>query len=132
MKTNLDQLFKTDANLEKDGVWFSISKDVSFCLRRFGGNNATKVQQAMTKYHKPYARLIENNSLSQEETLKIMAQVVSSACLVDWKGVQIDGQEVPCTQENAVKLFCQLPDLFDALFKYISEVESFKEDLGNS
>lgn len=132
IETNLDSLFKTKSNLESDGVWFKVSKDTSFCLRRFGGANAHKVKLAMAKYHKPHARLIENDALPVEDTQRIMAQVVASACLVDWKGVQINGQEVPCTQENAVKLFTELPELFNALFGYISGVESFKEDLGNS
>jgi hypothetical protein len=132
METNLDSLFKTKKHLENDGVWFKISADTSFCLRRFGGSNAAKVKMAMAKYHKPHARLIENDALPLEEMNKIMAQVVCSACLVDWKGVVVDGQEVPCTFENGVKLFCELPELFDRLFNYISGADSFKEDLGNS
>lgn len=132
MKTNLDSLFKTDASLEAGGVWFTISKETSFCLKRFGGNNAHKVKLAMAKYHKPHARLIEADALPLEETNKIMAQVVASSCLVDWKGVIVDDKELPCTFDNAVKLFCDLPELFNALFQYISGVDSFKEDLGNS
>lgn len=132
MKTNLDGLFKTDSELEQGGVWFKISAETSFCLKRFGGTNAQKVKLAMAKYHKPHARLIENDALPLEEVNKIMAQVVASACLVDWKGVVVDGQELPCTQENAVKLFTALPELFNRLFEYISGSDSFKEDLGNS
>jgi hypothetical protein len=132
MQTNLDSLFKTQKSLETDGVWFKVSPETSFCLRRFGGGNAHKVKQAMAKYHKPHARLIENDALPIEEVNKIMAQVVASSCLIDWKGVVVDEKELPCTFENAVKLFTSLPELFNALFEYISGVESFKEDLGNS
>jgi hypothetical protein len=132
MKTNLDSMFKTDTSLESAGVWFKVSSDTSFCLKRFGGSNSNKVKQAMAKYHKPHARLIENDALSIEETNKIMAQVVASACLVDWKGVEIDGKEVECNFDNAVTIFSQLPELFNALYGYISGVESYKEDLGNS
>lgn len=132
METNLDSMFKTKKNLENDGVWFKVSPETSFCLRRFGGSNAAKVKVSMAKYHKPYARLIENDALPMEEVNKIFAQVVCSACLVDWKGVIIDGQEAPCTFENGVKLFTTLPELFDKLFSYISGSDSYKEELGNS
>jgi hypothetical protein len=132
MKTNLDSLYKTDSSLENNGVWFTVSKDTSFCLKRFGGSNAVKVKQAMAKYHKPHARLIENDALPLEKVHEIMAQVVASSCLVDWKGVVVDGQELPCTFDNAVKLFCELPELFNTLFNYISGVDSFKEEVGNS
>lgn len=132
MQTNLDSIFKTKENLELDGVWFKVSQETSFCLRRFGGKNANRVKQAMAKYHKPHARLIENDALPPEETSKIMAQVIAHSCLVDWKGVVVDGQELPCNPENAVKIFTLLPELFDTLFGYISGADSFKEDLGNS
>jgi hypothetical protein len=132
MNTNLDSLFKTDSSLESEGVWFKISNETSFCMKRFGGANAQKVKLAMAKYHKPHARLIEMDALSLDEVNKIMAQVVAHSCLVDWKGVVIDGQDLPCNPDNAVKLFCSLPELFNTLFGYISGVESFKEDLGNS
>ena len=131
MKSNLDSLFKTDSDLEKDGVWFKASEEVSFLIRRFGGSNAQKVKLALAKYHKPKARLIELDQLSIEETTLIMAKVFAEACLVDWKGVQIDGVEVPCTFDNAVKLFTKLPELFQILHAYSNGFESFKEDLGN-
>lgn len=132
MKTNLNKLFKTDESLEKEGVWFDVTKETSFLLRRFGGSNSQKLQAAMAKFHKPYSRLIENNSLSEREQVEIFAKVFISTCLVDWKGVEIEGSVVPCTPENALKLFVSLPELFDVLFSYAKGVDSFKEDLGNS
>lgn len=132
MKTNLDSLFKTDSSLEKDGVWFDVSSDISFHLRRFGGSNAQKVNQSMAKYHKPYAKLIESNRLGIEETNLVMAKVFVDSCLISWKGVKDEeGNDLPYSFDNAVKLFTALPELFNALFKYCSEMESFKEDLGN-
>lgn len=133
MKTNLDALFKTNSNLEKDGVWFDVSIGISFLLRRFGGSNATKVGQSMAKYHKPYAKLIDAKKLPEEETVAIMARVFADSCLVDWKGVtDSDGKEIPCSLDNAVELFKSLPELFNTLFNYCQEVDSFREDLGNS
>lgn len=132
MKTNLDSLFKTNTNLEKDGVWFEISIGVSFLLRRFGGANSNKVAQAMAKYHKPYAKLIESKKLSDEETSEIMAKVFVDSCLIDWKGVTDEkGDTLDCSFENGVTLFKNLPELFNTVFQYCQGVESFREDLGN-
>lgn len=124
-------MFKTSKSFENEGVWFKISPTVSFCLRRFGGSNAGRVKVAMAKYHKPFARLIQDDALPIEEVNKIMAKVVCDACLVDWKGIQIDGKDAECSFENGVKLFTTLPELFNKLFEYISGSESFKEELGN-
>lgn len=132
MSSNLDELFKTDANLEKDGIWFRVNENVRFRIRRFGGKNSQKLKLAMAKFHKPKARLIELDQLSTEETDLIMAKVFCDACLISWEGVELDGQEVECNFENGVKLFTRLPELFNSLFKYSQDFESFKEDLGNS
>lgn len=133
MKTNLDSLFKTNSNMEKDGIWFEVSIGVSFRLRRFGGANSNKVAQAMTKYHKPYAKLIDSKKLSEEETSEIMAKVFVDCCLVEWKGVKDEeGKDIPCTFENGVALFKSLPELFTTLFNHCQGVDSFREDLGNS
>lgn len=133
MKTNLDSLFKTDSNLEKEGIWFDVSIGISFKLKRFGGANSVKVSQSMAKYHKPFAKLIEAKKLSEEETTEIMAKVFVDCCLVDWKGVtNEEGKEIECNFDNAVQLFKSLPELFNTLFQYCQGVDSFREDLGNS
>jgi len=133
MKTNLDSLFKTNKQLEQSGVWFRISPETRFLLRRVGGDNP-HYSEAMAKYHKPHAKMIELNTLSDNMKVEILAKIFCDACLVSWEGVEIDGQMVECNFENGVKLFKQLPDLFDTLFKEASKLDSYKEsvqDLGN-
>jgi hypothetical protein len=52
--------------------------------------------------------------------------------MVDWKGVVIDGVETPFSKEIAIKFFCNLPALFEAIYSYATAIETYKEDLGNS
>lgn len=132
MKSNLDTLFKTDSTLEKDGIWFNIGGGVRFRIRRFGGSNSQRLKSAMAKFHKPVARLVELDKLTAEENAELMAKTFADACLVDWENVEIDGEKAPCTFENAVKLFTQLPELFLLLYNESQKFDSFREDLGNS
>lgn len=132
MQTNLDGLFKTNSNLEKDGIWYDVGP-CSFLIRRFGGSNASKVKQAMAKYYKPHARKFETDSIDPEESSKIMAKVFVESCLVTWKGVtDTNGEEIPYSAEKAVALFTSLPELFNVLFTGTQDYQSFKEELGNS
>ena len=80
MKTNLDKLYKTNSSLEKDGVWFEISDDVAFLIRRFGGKNSEKVKLALAKYHKPYARQIEKGTLDPSKETEIMTRAGDYDC----------------------------------------------------
>ena len=131
MKTNLDKAFKTNKSLEKDGVWFVVEGGPEFLVRRFGGVNATKMQKIVSELNKPYVRLIESKQLSEEKTTELSTLSFIKCCLIDWKGVEIDGQEAPYSEELAAELFKALPDLADRLFEYARDMDNFREDLGN-
>lgn len=138
MKSNLDTLFKTDKNLEKDGIWFEISTGVRFLLKRFGGANDPALKPLFATHYKPYARQIELGTLSADKEREIMTTIFIKASLVKWEGVEFDGATADCTFENAQKLFKELPDLVDLLSQLASDSKNYKEavaareELGNS
>lgn len=131
MKTNLDKFFKTDANLEKNGVWFDISDETGFLLRPVKASNP-KMKKALSDHYKPYAKQVELGTLDPDKALEINIRMFIDVSLVDWKGVEIDGKPTPCTPENALQFFKELPDLFDTLWKHASDYNNYREDLGNS
>lgn len=131
MKTNLDKFFKTNSDLEKNGVWFEISDDIGFLVRPFKGTNP-KFKAAMAHHFKPFARQIDLGTLDQAKTLEITIKLFIDVCLVDWRGVEIDDKQAELTPDNALKFFVALPELFDTLWKYANDFVSYKEDLGNS
>lgn len=135
MKSNLDKLFKTNHDAEANGVWFMINDELGFRVRRFSEANPA-MQQVMSKFFKPYARQLELGTLSAEKSREVMTRVFVHGCLVDWQGVEIDGQaSVPFSKEKAVELLIALPDLFKTLMDYAQKIDSYKEeteDLGNS
>jgi len=132
MKTNLDKFFKTNSQLEENGVWFDIVPDeVGFLVRPFKGTNP-RIKAAMAAYYKPYAKQIEMGTMDLDKQNEIQIKLFIDVCLVNWKGVEIDGQEVPCNKENALRVFRELPDLFDTLWKHCQDFNNYKVDLGNS
>ena len=138
MKSNLDKFFKSDVSLEKSGIWMDISEETGFLVRRMGGANDrfSEVYAAKTK---PYAQQISRKTLDPKKEEKIYIETFVEACLVDWKGIEIDGQQVPFSKEAALKLLSNsaYKDLFQALVQHASEganyrEEQIREDLGNS
>lgn len=132
MKTNLDKFFKNSESLEANGIWFNVSDETGFLCRRFGGYNSEKIKKSLAKHYKPYARQIELGTFPREKQMEIMFRVFVESCVIDWKGVEIDGKQESFSVDACVKLFCSLPDLGDAVVEYASKSESFREDLGNS
>lgn len=134
MKSNLDKFFKTNDDLEKNGVWFDISDDIGFLVRRFSASNP-RVRAAMATNYKPYARQIEMGTMEIKKNLEIMVKLFLDICLADWKGVEIDGKITEykdIKREDAIKFFMGLPDLFDALWTHANSGVNYKEDVGNS
>lgn len=129
MKTNLDGLFKTDATIEKDGIWFDVSETTGFRMRRFNDRNP-KVKAALAKHHKPYARQIELGSLAADKERDIFTKLFVDSCLMDWKGVEIDGEMKDFDRNLAIKFFTALPELQQTLFDYAKDFANFKEEYG--
>jgi hypothetical protein len=132
MKTNLDGRFKTNKEDEKNGKWFDLDQEGTqgFCLRPMKASNP-RTKAAMAAHYKPYARLIEIDALEPAKAREISVKIFIQICLVDWKGIEIDGEPAKCEPEAAFKLFMELPDLFDTLEKYANDFSNWKEDLGN-
>lgn len=132
MKTNLDVIFKTDKDIEKDGIWYEVAPGVAFLIKRFGGFNSPPIKAALAKYYKPYSRQIENGTLDQAKEKEIMTKVFSHSCILGWKGIEIDGELVEFSQEACVNLLLALPDMSEILLQYASDFKNYREDLGNS
>lgn len=134
MVTNLHALYKTDNNLETNGIWLALGEGAEFLVRRFGGANGTKIKKLSAIYHKPYARLIELGNLPEEKEREIYINIFVESSLLDWKGVKDEkGEDIPFSQEKAKEIFAQLPTVFDIIVEHASNSNNYKEaeDLGN-
>lgn len=132
MKTNIDKIFKNDETLEKSGIWFEIKSGVGFLIKRFGGMNSPAIKLELARHYKPYARQIENGTLDDAKEKEISMKVFINSCVVDWKGIEVDGSEVPFSKEKCLELFTSLPELAETLLNYATDTKNFREDLGNS
>ena len=105
MKTNLDHLFKTHQESEENGTWFTLSDDIGFLVKRFGGFNSSGIKKAMATKYKPYAKQIQMGTLAAEKEKEIMVDLFVESCMVDWKGVEIDGEVKAFDKKLAVEFW---------------------------
>ena len=59
MKTNLDGLYRSNSNVEKEGKWIPVMDGVEFLTKRYGGANSQEVKKAQAKFVKPYSRQLQ-------------------------------------------------------------------------
>lgn len=132
MKSNLDSMFKADTQHELEGIWLEIADGVRFKVKRFGGKNSEQVKKMMAKHYKPFARLFEKGLLPEEKQREIYTTIFVKSSMLDWEGIEIEGELQPYSEEKAIELLKSLPDLSETLIEYASDVQNYAVDLGNS
>lgn len=115
--TNLYTAFKTDETLEKDGIVIQYGENskgqpIEFRIARAGGANA-RYSKVLEFKIKPHRRMIQNGNMPEETAMKAVRETFVETVLLGWSGVEgPDGKAIEYSQENALKLFKDLPDLF--------------------
>lgn len=139
---SLYKLFKTDSNLEKDGIWIEYGETeagepIRFKVARAGGQN-TAFNKALEKATRPYRKAIQNGMLGDKRADAIYKNVFAERVVLDWTNIEdAEGKPLEFNKENVLKLFEDLPDLFADLREQAGNVSLYREDiaegdLGNS
>lgn len=121
--------FMMDAERERGGIWVDYGQAGRFLVARAGGENEdfTKALERLTKQHR---KTIDLGLLDRAVGDKIIRQAYAEAVIRDWENVTGPGGEpLPHTVENAVRLFTDLPVLFEALIEDSKNVALFRKAL---
>jgi hypothetical protein len=139
---SLYKLFKTNENLETDGIWLEYGqtadgKPVRIKIARAGGHNVA-FAKALEKATRPYKKAIQTGTLDDKTATRLYREVFADTVVLGWENVEgPDGQPMEFNNANVLKLFEDLPDLFADLREQANNVALFRDevretDLGNS
>lgn len=139
---SLYKQFKTDEALETDGLWIEYGvtdtgQPIRIKIARAGGRN-TAFSKALERATRPYRKAIQTGTLDNQTADNLYKDVFAETVVLDWINVEDqDGQPMDFKKENVVKLFNDLPDLFNDLREQAANVALFREEvlegaLGNS
>lgn len=110
--TSLYDMYETDPNLERDGVWYQFSPKIKFLLARAGGANVKFSKVTEAKFM-PHRRQLENKTIDTDLMQDLMKEIFAETVILDWVGVTDKaGKKIPCNKQNILKLFKDLPDLY--------------------
>jgi hypothetical protein len=137
--SKLYEAYRTDKSAEANGVWVR-EGDAEFCIARMGGAN-TKYQRALTAAMKPHMREMQLGMLDEAIAEPIMRKVFIETVLLGWRYTDeksvlhedevLDEQDAPLlfNQENAEKLFADLPDLYARLREQAGSYANYRAAL---
>jgi hypothetical protein len=116
--------FQTDVAAESDGIVLDFG-DYQFTIARAGGANK-RFEQALKKRLDRYKRMIEFDALPEATARQAMIEVYAETVVLGWSGITgPDEQEIPFSREACVKLFSDLPGLFDVVREESGKLSNF-------
>jgi hypothetical protein len=141
---SLYKQFKTDNALEKDGILLEYgenSRGKPICIRvaRAGGANNAYVKRMEARV-KPYRRQIQNETMELAMVERIVKEVYAETVILGWENVEfpvLDAQgnptdefeELPYTTKNCIRLFNDLPDLFNDIQEQAQRAVLFRAEV---
>jgi len=82
----------------------------------------------MEQVQRKHKHAIGAEMLSDDLAKKITKEVFVSTVLLGWKNVtDAEGKDLPFSKENALKLFHDLPDLYEDLVRQSNNANTFKD-----
>lgn len=123
--------FATDENLEKSGILLDYGtteegKPIRIRIARAGGQNA-KFQQTAEIVLKPYRRQLQNETIDPKVLEQLYRVIYARAVVIGWENVtDAEGNELAFTEENVIRVFTDLPDLFKDVREAAEKAALFK------
>lgn len=133
--TNPYDMFATDKSKEQEGIVLNYSDVFWIKITRAGGSN-DHYKRILTEKLKPYRRAIQTETIDEAASGRLLREAVADGVVLAW-GTGIypngegsipgrDGQPIPFNAANVVKLFEDLPDLFNDVYEQANKQSLFR------
>lgn len=120
---DLKKQYGTDKALEENGVWQDIGDGASVLVARMGNSRNVLELKRLTAPHK---RQIQLGKLDDEIWKKINIEAIADSILLDWKGVEINGKELPYSKPNAIQVLTDYADFRDVISTLANDMANYQ------
>jgi hypothetical protein len=111
---------QTDKALKNEGIWVEYA-DARFLIRSY---DSPAYRRAMLKAAKP-----ERNAIGKdpEAAIRAATKAMAEAIILDWEGVEENGQPLPCTPENKLRLM-EIQELREFIAAESQDAANFRRE----
>jgi hypothetical protein len=117
-----------DLDAASGGVWIEYDDKISFKIARA---NHPAYRSAVKHMHKQHRRQIDNGTMSEELSEKLLAELMAQHILVGWKGLKNNGKNFEYTVDNATA-FLQAPqyeEIRDWIMMQAQDIENYRSEV---
>jgi len=118
---------KTSEQKSVNGVWVSIDDDTDLLIGRYGNR---KFQKALNAAMAPYKQAINRGTLSDAKSDQIMVDALVEGILLGWKGITLNGEELPYSKEAATKLLLDksMRDFRELVVELSQDAQAYRDE----
>lgn len=124
---DIRKLFGSNKAKETEGAWCPIGGGIEVKVKRAGQANKAFSAEQM-KMLKPFSKQIAMNTMDMDILRQINAKLLAKHVIVDWRGVFIDGVEIPFSKEKFLEFANEMPDFYLDVFTAATELQNFQDD----
>lgn len=122
---NFDDIYATDPDLEKNGVWVNLGHGLEVLVARMGNSRYQSLLDALLK---PHQRQIQRNTMDRDVLNDIILQAVSKAVLLDWKGANADGKPLAYSPDVGLAYLRKYKDFREDVLFAAGQMETFRAE----
>lgn len=121
--------FETSKDLEKDGVILDLGQGVEIVVARAGLGNP-RFDLAQRRISAPLRAQLLRGDIDTAVARKMTIDIYAEAVVLGWKNVtDRDGNDLPFTRENVVRVLTDLPDVFESIVQMATSSAAYKKNL---
>ena len=123
--------FTTDKQREDEGVEVNLGRegDGAELILKVGrwGNSRARVMLERLTSAPAYQRAMRMNTLTEAESVNVIASVLAECCLFGWQGLEDDnGKPIPYSKEKAKELLATVPDFRRLVYECCNDLTLFR------
>ncbi len=124
---DLNKIALDDKKVE-EGIWVEVDDTTSLLIARIGNKRFNEI---MTREQKPLRRAIRNGTVPDSVSEKILIKAMAGAILLDWRGLTLDGVEVPYSKQKCIEILSdtRFRDFREFVLEYANDAEQYREEL---
>jgi len=127
---HLLERYKFDRTKETEGVWHTIPLSVDHALEvKIARKTNQAYRDRLLANIIPLLGEVEKGEKPEDDQIgRAWAETMAGTMLVDWKGLELNGEPVEFSEEAAIVLLTELPEFRDEVMKRAGEHDKYLED----
>ena len=122
---DISKEYATDEKKELEGVWEDIGDGGRILIAR---TNNPKYEKLFTKLIKPHRGRLRRGNLSDELSKEITVKLLADTILLDWEGIEEDGESLQYSKPEAERLLKDYKDFRNMVSEMAGEIDLFRQE----